>query len=198
MVMKKDIKERILTTAMRLFARKGFFETTVDEICRSAKIAKGTVYLYFKDKSDIYIAILENQLNSALKDLALVHSKDLTSTEKLQLIANEWLKHSIEFHRLFPMVSMENINQALKLMKGIKQRVFPIIFRIISEISDIIKEGIENGEFKPVNPRISAVYFLNTIRAPFLVSFFAEKKAPCCNEILELFFNGLINKKECE
>ncbi len=196
MVMKKDIKERILNAAMRLFVKKGFFETTVDEISRSAKIAKGTVYLYFKDKSDIYIAIMENQLNSALKDLALVHSKGLMSTEKLKLIANEWLTHSIEFHRLFPMVSMENINQAFKLMKGIKQRVFPIIYRIVSEIAKIIKEGIEKGEFKRVNPQLSALYFLNTIRTPFLVSFFTKEKIPCCDEILELFFNGLINKKE--
>jgi len=196
--MKRDIKERILTTAMRLFARKGFFETTVDEICRSAKIAKGTVYLYFKDKSDIYIAIMENQLNSALKDLAEVNSKNLTSMEKLRFIAQGWLIHSVEFHRLFPMISMENINQALKLMKGIKQRVFPIIYRIVSEIAKIIKEGIEKGDFKRVNPQLSALYFLNTIRTPFLVSFFTKEKIPCYDEILELFFNGLINKKECE
>jgi len=196
MVMKKDIKERILNAAMRLFSKKGFFETTVDEISRSAKIAKGTVYLYFKDKSDIYIAIIENQLNSALKDIAEVNSKNLTSTEKLRLIASEWLTRSIEFHRLFPMVSMENINQALKLMKEIKQRVFPVISRIISEISNIIKGGIENGEFKQVNPKVAALCYLNIIRIPFLAKMFAGEKFSCCDEILELYFNGLINKKE--
>ncbi|MGB9721647.1 MAG: TetR/AcrR family transcriptional regulator [bacterium] len=193
--MKKDMRKRILYTAMRIFAQKGFFETTVEDIACSAKIAKGTVYLYFKDKSEIYIAIMEEQLNSALKDLATVNEKDLTGTEKLRAIAEEWLTHSVEFHQLFPMISMENINQALKLMKKIKQRVFPIINKIVSEIAQIIDTGIKNGEFQKINPRVAAISFLNLVRTPFLISLFFKEKIKCCEEILELFFNGLAIKK---
>lgn len=180
---------------MKLFAQKGFFKTTVDDIARSAKIAKGTIYLYFKDKSGIYIEIIEEQLNSALIDLTDINAEKMNSTQKLRKIAEGWLTHSIKFHQMFPMVSMENINQALELMKGIKLRIFPIIFNIITAIAGIIEEGIKNQEFRSVNPQVAALCFLNIIRTPFLVNIFASQKITCCEEILELFFNGLTNKK---
>jgi len=192
---KKGVREKILRIAMKLFAQKGFFKTTVDDIARSAKIAKGTIYLYFKDKSGIYIEIIEEQLNSALIDLTDINAEKMNSTQKLRKIAEGWLTHSIKFHQMFPMVSMENINQALELMKGIKLRIFPIIFNIITAIAGIIEEGIKNQEFRSVNPQVAALCFLNIIRTPFLVNIFASQKITCCEEILELFFNGLTNKK---
>jgi AcrR family transcriptional regulator len=46
-------REKIVTAAMELFARKGFDKTTVDEIVARAGVAKGTFYLYFKSKDDL-------------------------------------------------------------------------------------------------------------------------------------------------
>lgn len=193
--MKPNVRDRIIKSAIKLFVQKGFFNTTVDDIARSARIAKGTVYLYFKDKSDIYIEIIKEQLNSALTDLAAIKTENLNSADKLCKIAEMWLFHSVEFHRLFPIVSMENINQALKIMKGIKLSVFPVINTIITEIEAIIEQGVKNGEFRPVNTKVAAVCFLNIIRTPFSLNIFSTEKTSCSDEILELFFNGLIKKR---
>ncbi len=193
--MRKDMRKRIIETAIRIFARKGFFQTTVEDIARSAKVAKGTVYLYFKDKSDIYISIIEAQLNSALSDLQAIDKKNLKSSEKLSSIAEDWLLHSVEFHRFFPVISMENINQALKIMKEIKPRVFPIIVKIISAVATIIEEGIKDGEFRRVNPSVAAIIFLNVMRAPLLLNLFTTVKIKSCDEILKLFFDGLKTKR---
>lgn len=195
-IMKKDIRQKIMESAMVIFARKGFFKTTVEDIARSAKVAKGTVYLYFKDKSDIYISIIEEQLKSALADLKEINSENLKSSEKLKKIAEDWLLHSVEFHKFFPVISMENINQALKIMKEIKKRVFPIIYQIIAAVAHIIDEGIKNGEFRKINSKIAAIGFLNIMRAPLLLNLFTEKKIESSEEILGLFFDGLKNRKE--
>lgn len=192
--MKPSMRDRIIRSATKLFVQKGFFKTTVDYIARSARIAKGTVYLYFKDKADIYIEIIKEQLNEALKDLMEIKSENLNSTEKLRKIAEKWLFHSVDFHRLFPILSMENINQALRIMKGIKLKVFPIINEIVTEIKTIIEQGIKNGEFRDINPQVAALCFLNIIRIPFLLSIFTTEKMVCPDEILKLFFDGL-NKK---
>lgn len=48
----------ILAAARGVFARKGFGDTTVEEIAATARIAKGTVYLYFRSKRDLYAAVL--------------------------------------------------------------------------------------------------------------------------------------------
>lgn len=192
--MKTNIRTGIIKSAIKLFLQKGFFNTTVDEIARSAKIAKGTVYLYFKDKSEIYIEIIKEQLNSAHEDLMEIKSENLNSTEKLRKIAEKWLCHSVDLHRLFPVLNTDNVNQALRIMKGIKIKVFPIINSIITEVKAMIEQGIKNGEFRDVDPQVAALYFLNIIRTPFLLKIFSAKKTVCGDEVIELFFDGL-NKK---
>src|SRR3954470_22154723 len=49
----------ILEAARKVFARKGFDQTTVDDIAAAAGVAKGTLYLYFRSKRDIYLAALK-------------------------------------------------------------------------------------------------------------------------------------------
>ncbi|WP_297535764.1 TetR/AcrR family transcriptional regulator [Thermococcus sp.] len=46
-------REKLVSAAMELFAKKGFDKTTVDEIVAKAGVAKGTFYLYFKSKDDL-------------------------------------------------------------------------------------------------------------------------------------------------
>ena len=50
---KEEKKQNLMASAYDLFMEKGFVKTTVDEIVRRANVAKGTFYLYFKDKYDL-------------------------------------------------------------------------------------------------------------------------------------------------
>ena len=56
---KQDIKEKILNTAIKLFLCNGFRSTTVKELTDAARIAKGTLYLYFKSKENILENIID-------------------------------------------------------------------------------------------------------------------------------------------
>ena len=56
-------KNQILDGAKKLIARNGYYETHVEDILREVKIGKGTFYLYFKNKEDLFIAILERFLD---------------------------------------------------------------------------------------------------------------------------------------
>src|SRR5215468_8328634 len=57
-----DKRERILTAAERVFARRGFFAARVSEIAKDAGVADGTIYLYFKSKDDLLISLFENRM----------------------------------------------------------------------------------------------------------------------------------------
>jgi AcrR family transcriptional regulator len=52
-------REQILDCALEVFARKGFHETSIADICRPARIARGTLYQYFKDKRDVLEALID-------------------------------------------------------------------------------------------------------------------------------------------
>ena len=86
--MKKNIEKdnnketRLLNTAFKLFTEKGVKDTSIQEIVDNANVAKGTFYLYFKDKyeiRDILIAKKSHKLfNDALKELRKNYIKNLS------------------------------------------------------------------------------------------------------------------------
>jgi AcrR family transcriptional regulator len=67
---KMDIKERIVQSAIDCFSTYGFDRTRMDDIAQTANISKGTVYLYFKSKEDLFYAICENNLKVLKEQLS--------------------------------------------------------------------------------------------------------------------------------
>ncbi len=61
-------RTEILNAARTVFARKGFVRGIMDEIAQEAGIAKGTIYLYFRSKKEIYKAILQHDMEFLTKD----------------------------------------------------------------------------------------------------------------------------------
>jgi len=62
-------RQQLLDAARRLFAERGYHETTIDDITRAADVAKGTFYLYFSEKREIYVEVVKSFL-SLIKDFA--------------------------------------------------------------------------------------------------------------------------------
>ncbi|MGD0541139.1 MAG: TetR/AcrR family transcriptional regulator [Tepidisphaeraceae bacterium] len=60
-------RTKIIDAARSVFAQKGFARGIIDEIAKDAGIAKGTVYLYFRSKKEIYRAVLDHDMESLKK-----------------------------------------------------------------------------------------------------------------------------------
>lgn len=67
---KQKTKNAILKAALHLFSKKGYDNTSIDELALAAGIGKGTVYSYFQSKSDIFLAFCEQQLEFVYRELA--------------------------------------------------------------------------------------------------------------------------------
>jgi AcrR family transcriptional regulator len=67
---KKKTRAEILTAALHLFSQKGYENTSIDELARTAGVGKGTIYTYFKAKSEIFLAFCEQQLEFVYQELA--------------------------------------------------------------------------------------------------------------------------------
>ena len=53
---------KIITAATKVFAKKGFFNARISDIAKEAKVADGTIYLYFDNKFDILLSVLEEEI----------------------------------------------------------------------------------------------------------------------------------------
>ncbi|MGB3480255.1 MAG: TetR/AcrR family transcriptional regulator [bacterium] len=188
-------REKIINCALRIFAKEGFFKTTVDDIAQAAGLAKGTLYLYFKDKASLYVSVIEEHFKTGIDYLHEVEKESMTSTKKLKKIAEEWIDTMIRLKSSFFMFSMENVNLTSKIMKAVKPIMNVHLKEMIEIIAKIIEQGIAKKEFRKIEPRVAALHYLNTIRTGFFVKFIVSEKQIDKNEILELFFNGLRKRR---
>ena len=78
---KIEIREKIIKAAIDAFSKYGFDRTRMDDVATTADLSKGTIYLHFKSKEDLFYAICENNLAEAKQQISTMFAKkeDLVS-----------------------------------------------------------------------------------------------------------------------
>src|SRR3982074_18757 len=96
--------KEILEAARRIFASLGYATTSVKEIAKEAGMAKGTFYLYFKSKEEVFTAVLasdlEWQTNKTIEDMSAAK----TFGERITVFLNlclPYLQHNQDFLRIY-------------------------------------------------------------------------------------------------
>ena len=150
-----DKQERLLDNAFRLFTKKGVKDTSVQEITDSADVAKGTFYLYFKDKYEIRDVLIELKsrrlFNSALKELRKTDIKDIT--EQVIFIVDDVINSLTRNQLLFKFISKN-------LSWGIFSQTMQKMYEKDQEneengVLTLFKKGIEESNLKIENPEVT-------------------------------------------
>ncbi|MCD7978876.1 MAG: TetR/AcrR family transcriptional regulator [Tannerellaceae bacterium] len=76
-------RDMLVDVARQLFARMGVDNTTMNDIAQASRKGRRTLYTYFKSKNEIYLAVVESELDKLYNMLLDVASKDLPADEKL-------------------------------------------------------------------------------------------------------------------
>src|SRR5688572_829787 len=95
-----DRRQYVLEAAEAVFARRGFHETSVEEIARAAEYATGTVYLYFKSKEELFVAILEEKLRELIDSVRQRSTAESDPILGLRQVVQAQLEY-FDAHRTF-------------------------------------------------------------------------------------------------
>ena len=79
-----DTKEKLLDAALQLVWKEGVGSASVDEICEMSGVRKGSFYHFFKSKSDLIVAALENHFEGAREEFDRVFSPSIPAVERLR------------------------------------------------------------------------------------------------------------------
>jgi len=136
--------QRILNSAIKIFARKGFHHTRVSEIAQEAGVADGTIYLYFRNKDDILIKVFEESLRQIIDRFEKELKKEPDPISRLERFIWLHLELLAENQALAEVLQVE-LRHSHKFMK----EYVPVEFlRYIDIIAQILKEGQSEGVFK--------------------------------------------------
>jgi len=195
-------RNNILMSGKKLFARKGFFETTVDDIARKANIGKGTFYIYFKNKEQLLFAILEEglfRLLSLLRECKNSLRDPIAEIEKIVDIQLKFINQDKDLFTLF----LKERNRFLIESQRKKESLEQLVQKELREVADLIaraiRVGIKKGIFKNVDIYDAAYGLEGIIGTLGLYRLGAEKGKSVqklSTTIKKIFLEGIIRKKE--
>ena len=142
--MKDDTKDKILSVAEKLFSRFGFHKTSMDEIAKIARKAKGSLYYHFASKEELFKEVVAKEIYNLQSNLTLIiDNEKLNAAEKIKLYLikrMEILNNAVTYHETIKADFFEHFDFIDDLRSGLD------IWEK-SNIKKIIMQGIDNGEF---------------------------------------------------
>lgn len=184
--------EAILRAAAKVFARSGYFNAKVSEVAKTAGVADGTVYLYFKNKDDLLTSIfnwaMEEFIASARKEMA----EAADPREKLRRFA---LLHFTLFERErdIAIVFQIELRHSTKFMEQFSTTYLAEYLEILR---DIIEEGQLTGVFrKQLNSKVVAKFLfgvMDEMATNWVLSHKNHSLTAMVEPVLDIFFNGVM------
>jgi AcrR family transcriptional regulator len=185
----------ILAAALDCFAERGFAATRMEDVAARAGVTKGTVYLYFQTKQEMFEALVRSELLPNVERLEAA-AADASATVFLERLLDVWATH------VFP----SRVSVLPKLMIA-EAGNFPdlarfylneVVHRALALLRSVIRKGVESGEFRPVD----ADHVAYCVIAPLVFSvlwrhsFEPHDDAPLdvaalCRAHLDALLNGL-------
>ncbi|MEK8126304.1 TetR/AcrR family transcriptional regulator [Paenibacillus filicis] len=162
--LRKERCEQILGAAVELFVKKGVAATKISDIAAKVGISHGLIYNYFRSKEEIYLSLLDMNVNSFqwLLDEAL--AEPLSAYDKLLLVLEKlyaWKWEEAKFHYLF----MEQLLVTDSVCEELQQSVMTKSVENIDRLAALFKEAQSDGIFMDGDPRELAFYLVSLTHA---------------------------------
>jgi len=150
----------ILKAAENIFAQKGFHEATISDIAKKAEVSEATIYDYFSSKEELLFSIPAETIHQ-------YQEKNLEILEYIPGAANK-LRFLIYRHLKLYASNSDYANVVMLILKGnrnfLKTEAYKIVQRSARNTTQVLEEGIQNGEFRPhIKPYLVRAMIWGTI-----------------------------------
>jgi TetR/AcrR family fatty acid metabolism transcriptional regulator len=139
-----DKHKKIIRAATKVFARKGFFNARISDIAKEAKVADGTIYLYFNNKFDILLCVFDQEVGKLIEHISLLLEKETNARAKLKIFITNHLEEMKKNRYLAEVIHIE-LRQTAKIIREYRKNTFNEYLQIIAAI---IEQGQNDGTFR--------------------------------------------------
>lgn len=188
-------KHEILERALEVFVEEGYEDVTFQKIADRCGITRTTLYIYFKNKREIFVWSIK-QLTAGIEVelVSTIEDKKLTNEEKLRKMLSVVVDACEENKKLFSIL----LSYLLALQKtggDPALRVRRRLVRLQHLLNTVIIRGIKGGEFKQVAVKTANEMFYGLVQsAIFRLSVLDEKNIDDIRDTLNMAVDGILNK----
>ena len=186
-------REMLIDVARQLFAREGVENTTMNDIAKASKKGRRTLYTYFKNKNEIYLAVIETELTHLVEKLGRVIPMTMSADDKLVRYIFERMdaiKETVFRNGTLRAEFFRNIWEVEKVRKKFDEREIEIL-------ETILQQGVDEGVFDLPNVEVAALtlhYAMRGLDVPYIRGVFSElgiTRLTLRKYILDMVFNGI-------
>jgi len=191
--MKDRKKEKILEIAQNIFTRFGIKKSTMDEIAKKIRMAKSTLYHYFRNKEEIFLEVVKRESQTMKEKLKEAVDKAGTPQEKFRAYSRTrmlYLKELNNYYSTLTDAYLEFYSFTEKIRKDFND------FELAA-IEGIFREGIRKGVFDIENPEITARMVTIAFKGFEYLIITREPSPDITNELdllIDVFFKGIEKK----
>lgn len=158
---KEQRREEIISAAQKVFFEKGLQAATMDDIADTAEVSKGTIYLYYKSKEDLYLAVVLRGMDILLDMFLKITESDQPAIRKIGLFGDAYLEFFKANRKYFLMMDFYETPQFHKQVSEEMKQVCSVSSqKIWTAFFDTIQQAIDDGMMRPnLNARQVAIMF---------------------------------------
>lgn len=183
-------RKDILEVAERLFADRPFHEVKLDEIAAGARIGKGTIYIYFSSKEDVYASLVrEGMMERNQRLRQQLAAQQLGCLEAIGLIITELVSFATARPGMYQI--LRSITPVIGGSDRAAQRR-----ELVEMIEEVIRRGIEAGEVEDENPDLTAQFIVASVRGAIVFGKDAVPPQRLAGHLTRLVSNGIARQKK--
>lgn len=184
------VREEILAVAMRMFIQQGYHGLAMRQISEAVGVSKAALYYYFKDKEELFLAILNSYLNDMESSIDVIRAKSGSSADQITQFVESVLRQPAEQRALTRLASQE-----MGQLSAASRKKFDKLYheKFIGKLTAILQEGMDRGEFQSLNAEIATWSLLGIMYPYFYPAHSGEKPIPAgtIQEIVSIYLNGV-------
>ena len=162
-VIKEFRTAELLEAARRVFAKKGFHAATVEDIAAAAGVAKGTVYLYYRSKQDVYWGALEHGVTELHREIQTRLAAEETPESKVRAFIEIKIRY-FETNRDFFRIYFSELGSGLSHAAQLPPQIEQMYLQQARLLEAALQQGIESGAVREIRTDTAAVAISDLIR----------------------------------
>lgn len=180
-------RDAIMQNALKLFDRRGFANTSLDEIARETGVKREAIYYYFSNRAEILLNIIRPQSEDLVESLRQIVAAQATFEQKLHRAVRNHLER-FDRHCLEMTVTLRDVY--LEDAKDVRREMAKIWRAYETMWTELIEEGVRRGECADMgDPKMVAFGILGMCN--WLARWYDPKKGVAVEELVATYFNML-------
>jgi AcrR family transcriptional regulator len=189
MRLRDENKRRLIVqTAVKLFSERPFHKVRLDDVAEAAGVGKGTVYIYFKNKEELYYSLIfEGFIEMVERLREQANHTEIPAAEKLRLAVAAVVDFGVRHPQFFEVLRTVGVPDATSSWDARRKEAADMIEKVV-------RDGVASGEFVESRPERVGLYLMSMVRAVMLYGPKVEDTTELTEHITGVLLRGIAGK----